>query len=101
MATLLADIRQTRSSNRLPVALVLLIRDMERDLPGKFWKLHFQNLFRAREDDVATLSRGDPAQNQHMAQIVEIREMRDAVTEVHADGLVNFPRPFIALFHER
>ena len=33
--------------------------------------------------------------------VIEAGEVRDAVAEIHADGLVNFSRAFVALFHQR
>ena len=100
-AAYLRDRRQAGRGDRLTVTLVVLVRNVERDLPGQLGELDLQHLARAGDDVVSARARGHASEHQHVTKIVERREMRDAVADVRADGLVNLLRAVIAVEHER
>ncbi len=54
-----------------------------------------------RKNQVAACSGSHAAQHQQIAHIVEIGVMRDGITEIDADGLVNPARALVARGHQR
>ena len=75
------DRRQAGRCDGLAVALVVLVGYVKRDAGGQLGKLDLEDLARAADDVVATLAGRHSTENQDVAEIVERRELCDAVSE--------------------
>ena len=95
------DRRQAGRCDGLAVALVVFIGYVKPDAASQLWKLDVENLPRAANDVVAAGAGRHPPEHQHVAEIVERRELRDAISEIGADGVVNLPGARVALGAER
>ena len=62
--------------------LVVLVGNVKRNSPRQLGKFDVENLARAGDDVVAAGPGGHAAEHQHMPQVVEVREVRDAVAEI-------------------
>src|ERR1017187_3632666 len=84
-----SNLGQARGGDGLPVPLFLLVGNMKTDALMNFGELLPQNLGGHAENQVAADARQDPPQHQKVADVVEIRVVRDVVAEEHADGSVD------------
>ena len=92
--------RQARRRDGLAVALLFLIRNVERDFICQLRKFYFQNFLRAGSDNFPSGSRYYPPKDQDIFQIIEIGKVRNGVTKIGPDGFVNPASPRIALLHK-
>src|SRR6266404_3412047 len=91
--------RQTGCGHRLPVALVLFVRNMKSDPTGEVTELGFQNMLCAADNKVTALARRNPPKNQHVLKVIEICVMSQSITKIRADGLIDLCRSIVALSH--
>ena len=74
---------------------------MELELAGEFGEFEFEDLTGAVEDDVRAWTGGDAAENEDVADVVEVGVVGDGVAQVCADCFVDFSSAGIVLLHER
>ena len=80
---------QAGGGDGLAVALVLFVGNVERDARRELRELDLQHLARAVDDVVAARAGGDAPEHEHVPEVVERGEMRDAIAEVRAERLVD------------
>src|SRR6266516_2491628 len=97
MDALLLDFWQTGCGHRLPMSLIFFIGDMKGDPVVEVRELDFQNMFCVVDNEIPALARVHATKNQHVLKIVEIRIMREGITEIRANGLIDFRRSTIGL----
>src|SRR5262249_4556312 len=71
------------------MALFLLVGDVETDAFGKLGELRAEHLTPDLEDAVSADAGHDPAEDEQIADLVEIGVGRDGVPEINADGFVD------------
>ena len=82
------------------MAFVRLVGRAQGDAVGQLGELGAQDFARFSDDDLPALPAGDAAEDEQVAQVVEVRAVRDGVAEADADRLVDEPRARIARSHE-
>src|ERR1051325_7677624 len=93
------DRGQAGRGDRLAVALLFFVRDVIANALGDLGKLGLQHAPRRLQNQVSARARQHAPEHLQIAYLVKIRVGGDVVTEVHPDGLVNFPRPLVTRGH--
>ena len=81
------------------MAFVLFVGHVEADLGGEGRKFSRQHRLGFAQDHFASGTAGDAAEDEHVAQVIEVGPMGHGIAEAGADGLVEACGPFIAGGH--
>src|SRR6185436_18548109 len=79
------------------MTLLFFVRHM--NLNAQIAELVFENGSRLVDDDLPALTGCYSTEQQQMLEVVKLRIMRNGVTEVNSDGLVNFSGPLVPVHH--